>query len=53
MERDPEIGIEPDEGIYKITFAEFFAVSLEYAYSELIKAMPEALSKRWTLCLAR
>lgn len=47
MERDLEFGIEPREGFYQITFADFFMVSLEQGYKELIEAVPKSLAKYW------
>lgn len=47
MERDLEFGIEPREGFYQITFADFFMVSLEQGYKELIEAVPKSLTKHW------
>lgn len=53
MERELEFGIEPREGFYQITFADFYMVSLEYGYKKLIETSPEALSKHWGFDIAR
>ncbi len=47
MERDLEFGIEPLDEFYCITFADFFVVSLEQGYKELIDAVPQSLAKHW------
>ncbi len=53
MERDLDFGIEPKEDFYQITFADYYMVSLEYGYKELIEAAPEVLSKHWGFDIAR
>ena len=47
MERDPEIGIEPEGSLYKITLADLFVRSLTSGYQELINAMPQSLAAHW------
>ena len=53
IERDLEFGIEPREGFYQITFADFFVVSLEQGYKELIETVPKSLAKHWRFNTAR
>lgn len=53
MERDLEFGIEPKEDFYQITFADFFMVSLEQGYKELIEKAPKTLVKHWTFDISR
>lgn len=53
MERDLEFGIEPREGFCQITFADFFMVSLEYGYKQLIENLPKELAKHWRFDTAR
>lgn len=53
MERDLEFGIEPRDGFYQITFADFFMASLEQGYKELIEAAPKSLAKHWGFDTAR
>lgn len=53
MERDLEFGIEPRDGFYQITFADFFMVSLEHGYKELIKIAPKSLGEHWGFAIAR
>lgn len=53
MKRDLEFGIEPGEEFYQVTFADYYMVSLEYGYRELIDAMPESLSKNWRFDIER
>lgn len=53
MERDLEFGIEPRNGFYQITFADFFVVSLEQGYKELIEIAPKALAEHWGFDIAR
>ena len=53
MERDLEFGIEPRNGFYQITFADFFMVSLEQGYEKLIEIAPKALAEHWGFDIAR
>lgn len=53
MERELEFGIEPREGFYQITFADFFVVSLEEGYKRLIKIVPKPLAEHWAFDIAR
>ena len=53
MERDLEVGIKPKEAYFQITFADYYMVSLEYGYKELIEAVPESLSTHWRFDTAR
>lgn len=53
IKRDLEFGIEPREDFYQITFADFFVVSLEHGYKELIKAAPKSLAEHWKFDIAR
>lgn len=53
MERDLDIGIEPGEELYTLTFADYYMVSLEHGYKELIEAMPESLIGKWKFDIAR
>lgn len=52
MERDPEFGIKPEEEFYQITFADYYMVSLEYGYHELIKSVPKRLLSHWGFDIA-
>ncbi len=47
MERDLEVGIEPKEDLYQITFADFFMISLEQGYKDLIESAPQSLIESW------
>lgn len=47
MERDPELGIEPQERGCKITFADFYMVSLRKCYEEILAECPEQLAEYW------
>lgn len=53
LERDPEFGIEPQEDFYRITFADFFMVSLEQGYKQLVETAPRSLTVRWRFDTAR
>lgn len=52
MERDPEMGIQPEEKGFRITFADFYMVSLERGYAELIEACPAELEDCWEFEIA-
>lgn len=53
MERNLEIGIEPRGKFYQITFADFFMISLEHGYKELIEMAPKSLAEHWIFDTAR
>ena len=48
MERNLELAIDPRENFCKITFADFYMVSLQRAYRELIDAAPSLATVRWS-----
>jgi tetratricopeptide (TPR) repeat protein len=48
MERNLELAIEPRENFCQITFADFYMVSLQRAYRELIEAAPALVTVRWS-----
>ena len=52
VERDLDLGIEPGEDFYQITFADYFMKSLEHGYKELIAAMPQSLAAHWKFDIA-
>ena len=52
MERPCELGIMPQEYGYEITFADFYMVSLQNGYKQLIAACPEVLRQQWHFTLA-
>ena len=47
MERELDLGIAPDENGYRVTFADFYMVSLERGYAKLIQACPEVVATKW------
>ncbi len=53
VERDLEVGITPKEEKYLITFADFYMVSLQYGYEELIKAAPEPILQHFEFTVER
>ncbi len=53
MKRDLDFGIEPGEGAYIITFADYHMTSLEKGYKELIDTEPEHLSEHWEFGISR
>lgn len=53
MKRDLDFSIEPEEGTYKIAFADYHMTSLENGYKELIDAKPERLSEHWEFDISR
>lgn len=52
LEREPQIGIMPVEEGIEITFADFYMVSLEKGYAELLAARPAELEKKWRFTVA-
>lgn len=53
MERDLEFGIEPRDGFFQITFADFFVVSLEHGYKKMMEIAPKSLAEHWGFDVAR
>lgn len=53
MEHDLEFGIELREGFYQVIFADFFMVSLEHGYKELIEKSPKVLAEHWGFDIAK
>jgi len=47
MERELDLGMAPDENGYRVTFADFYMVSLERGYAKLIQACPEVVATKW------
>lgn len=52
MERNLEFAIEPRENFCQITFADFYMVSLQYAYRALIETLPTLLTTHWSFDIA-
>ena len=47
MERDLEMGLEPDANGCKILFSDFYVIALRHGYKELLKVCPEQLKSYW------
>ena len=52
MERPCELGIQPTDYGYEITFADFYMVSLQNGYEQLIAACPDSLRQQWNFVIA-
>ena len=53
LEIAPEFAVEPKDGYYEISFADFYMKSLENGYDLLIKACPEEVKDKWTFKVVR
>lgn len=47
MERDLDLGIEPEAKGYKIFLVDFYVIALRHGYKELIKHCPDRLKENW------
>lgn len=52
LEREPQIGIMPVEDGIEITFADFYMVSMEAGYAELLAARPAEVAGKWRFSVA-
>lgn len=53
LERDPELGIQPEEKGCTITLADFYMVALRQGYEALLERCPENLQTYWHFEIAR
>lgn len=47
-QRELDLGIEPGENAYRLTFANYYMKSLEDGYAELISRCPADLFTKWS-----
>ncbi len=52
-EREPEFGIMPMDGCYRLELVDFHVIALHEVYEELIRRMPETVKGVWEISIVR